>query len=173
MDYLLKKRAAPTDQATIGCVVPMDSVSQLTAEHRKIQRLFGRLESLSSAQDLTALVQAICDRLSIYLTIKEEVFYPGLSRAHATVPDLDESIVEHFSLRAIMETLEGQCAGDPLFTAKVRTMRRHFARHVEEEERRLFPKVRELALSELNLKMQQRRTQLLQQEAARGSAVYS
>lgn len=169
MDYLLKKRVAPAGHATVGRVVPMDSVSQLTAEHRKIQRLFGRLECLPTAQDLTALVQAICDRLSIYLTIKEEVFYPGLSRTPTPMPDLDESIVEHFSLRAIMETLEGQCAGDPLFSAKVRTMRRHFARHVEEEERRLFPKVRELALTDLNLKMQQRRMQLLQQE--RSSAV--
>src|SRR5690625_7549322 len=79
----------------------MYSVSQLTAEHRKIQRLFGRLECLPTAQDLTALVQTICDRLAIYLTIKEEVFYPGLSRAHGAMPDLDESIVEHFSLRAI------------------------------------------------------------------------
>ena len=147
----------------------MDSVSQLTAEHRKIQRLFGCLEDLPAAQDLTALVQTICDRLSVYLTIKEEVFYPGLSRAHAPMPDLDESIVEHFSLRAIMETLEGQSAGDPLFSAKVRTMRRHFARHVEEEERRLFPKVRALALTDLNLRMQQRRLQLLQQE--RGSVI--
>lgn len=164
MDYLLKKRAEPTGQTTVGRVLPMDSVSQLTAEHRKIQRLFGRLECLPTAQDLTDLVQTICDRLAIYLTIKEEVFYPGLSRAHGAMPDLDESIVEHFSLRAIMETLEGQCATDPLFNAKVRTMRRHFARHVEEEERRLFPKVRELALTDLNIKMQQRRMQLLKQE---------
>lgn len=172
MDYLLKKRTAPAGHATRGRVLPMDSVSQLTAEHRKIQRLFSRLECLPSAQDLTELVQTICDRLSMYLTIKEEVFYPGLSRVHSPMPDLDESIVEHFSLRAIMETLEGQRAGDPLFSAKVRTMRRHFARHVEEEERRLFPKVRELALSDLNLKMQQRRMQLLRHDE-QGSAVCS
>jgi iron-sulfur cluster repair protein YtfE (RIC family) len=164
MDYLLKNRDSPSRSAKSGRILPMDTVSQLKAEHRRIQRLFCRLEFQLAAQDLTALVQTICDQLSIYLTIKEEIFYPSISRAPSPMPHLDESIVEHFSLRAIMETLEGQCAGDPLFTAKVRTMRRHFARHVEEEERRLFPKVRQLALTDLSRKIQERRMQLIQED---------
>ncbi|MDQ2078507.1 hemerythrin domain-containing protein [Marinimicrobium sp. ABcell2] len=147
----------------------MDTVSQLTADHRKIQRLFGGLERQRPPQDLTALVQNICDQLSIYLTLKEEVFYPMISRVPSYLPQLDESIVEHFSLRAIMETLEGQSAGDPLFTAKVRTMRRHFTRHAEEEERQLFPKVRQLALTDLSRKIQERRMQLVQEDRSRAA----
>ncbi len=154
-----------------GTVLPFDAVSQLNADHRRIKRLFGRFGTHRSVNDITALVQTICDQLTIYLTIKEEIVYPSLrhaSREGQQTPELDESVVEHFSVKIIMETLDGQAPCDPLFMAKVQTLKRHFIRHVDADERRLLPELRLLAIGELSRQIHQRRSQLEHQGLRRG-----
>lgn len=149
-----------------GTVLPLDAVSQLKADHRRIQRLFRRFGKQRSANELTASVQTVCDQLSIYLAIKEEVVYPCLRQAASSryqLSKVDESVVEHFSLKIIMETLDGQAPGDPLFMAKVNTLKRHFIRHVEDDERRLFPGMPQSVLRNLSRAIQERRKQLVDQ----------
>lgn len=166
MDYIMEHPDSSFRSGQDRKVLYMDAVSQFKAEHRKIQRLFLRLEQKHKPITLTAMVQAICDRLSIYLILKEEVFYPSLRRA-ANSPSqksqLDESVIEHFSLKTLMETLDGQAPGDPMFTAKVETLKRHFLRHVEDEERWLYPKIRALPMSDLGQRLQERRKQLVRE----------
>lgn len=144
-------------------VIPFDTVTLLKADHRRIKRLFDRFGAHRSVNDMTALVQTICDQLTIYLAIKEEIVYPSLcyaNRARPPLAELDESVVEHFSLKIIMETLDGQAPGDPFFLAKVQTLKRHFIRHVEDDERWLLPELRLLASGDLSHQIRQRRTQL-------------
>lgn len=166
MGYILSNRDSSQGP---GRVLSMDAVSQLKADHRRIQRLFYRLGSQGQTRELTALVQSICDQLTIYLTLKEELVYPCLRHASHTLSQqsqVDESVVEHFSLKVIMETLDGQAPGDPLFTAKVCTLKRHFVRYAEDEERRLFPEIPHLLLNDLSRKIRERRRQLRDKLAA-------
>lgn len=163
---MLNNRTSSNYCSGSGTVLPLDAVSQLKADHRRIQRLFCRFGKQRSVNELTALVQTICDQLAIYLTIKEEVVYPCLRHAASTrhqLSKVDESVVEHFSLKIIMETLDGQAPGDPLFMAKVSTLKRHFIRHVEDDERRLFPEMPQLSLRDLSGRIQERRKQLVDQ----------
>ena len=142
--------------------LPADAVGQLEADHRHIRQLFKRLKNQRSDACLTAVVQAICDELTLYLTIKEDVFYPALrSLSAAHKQHVSESMVGHFTLRAIMETLDGEAPDDPLFSIKVRSLKRHFINHVEDEERRLFPDARSLLSPALDQRLLARKRELV------------
>ncbi|BES72306.1 hemerythrin domain-containing protein [Marinobacter nanhaiticus D15-8W] len=143
---------------------PMDAMSQLQAEHRHIRRLFDRIGHHQQQNDLTVLLQAICDQLTIYLVLKEEVFYPGM-RTAATPgqrAQLDESLVEHYTLKVIMDTLDGQAPGDPLFGAKVKTLQRHFTQQANYEEEILFPELQALTTVDFSQRLYDRRRELVE-----------
>lgn len=145
-------------------VVPIDAMSQLQAEHRHIRRLFNRIgRHHQQTHDLTFLLQAICDRLTIYLVLKEDVFYPAmLALANNKLrAQLNESLVEHYSLRVIMGTLDGQSPGDPLFSAKVKSLKQHFVRHADYAEDILFPDLKALTSMDFNQRLYDRRQELV------------
>lgn len=146
-----------------GRVIPFDAISQLKAYHRRIGRLFERSATYHSNEEITALIQSLCDQLAIYLAIKEEIVYPSLYHATDKVPPmevLNESVVEHFSLKFIMGMLDGQAASDQLFIAKVNVLERHFFLHVESEERWLFPELLLPGFRNLSRQIQERRNEL-------------
>ncbi|WP_148862154.1 hemerythrin domain-containing protein [Marinobacter fonticola] len=154
-----------SDQGQIRehAITPVDSITQLQAEHRYIRRLFGQLAHHQQSHDLTGLLQAICDQLTVYLILKEEVFYPGM-RAAANAEQraqLDESLVEHYALKVILDTLDGQAPGDLLFGAKVRTLKRHFVRHASYEEEALFPGLLPLSTQDFSQRLYDRRRELV------------
>lgn len=135
--------------------IPLHAVRQLKVAHRVLRRCFMKLAPDPAAVQFD-VVQEICDELVRYLQIKEHIFYPALRQASSLAAfrlHLDQSIVEHFSVQTILETLDGQGPGDPLFTAKVRTLERHVIQHVDDEERRLFPLLGDLPLRHLSRRM--------------------
>lgn len=76
---------------------------------------------------------------------------------------LNESVVEHCSLKFMMGMLDGQAPGDQLFIAKLHVLGRNFIHHVEADERYLLP---ELLLPEfwaLSRQIHERRNELEKQ----------
>ncbi|HLV77352.1 MAG TPA: hypothetical protein VKY53_05450 [Marinobacter sp.] len=86
-------------------------------------------------------VRELCDRLSAYLTLREEVVLPvvaGLLTGPKLRERFDECVIEHYAVRFLFETLEGDSPEDHLFRAKLSVLHRSFARHVRFEQRFLF-----------------------------------
>lgn len=143
---------------------PDDAVSDLIADHRKVQDLFKQYEE---AKDNPAKKQKIFQQidmeLKVHTTIEEEVFYPASREFVDDEETVNEAVVEHASAKDLMAQLEGMDPTDPYYDAKVTVLKEMIEHHVEEEETEYFPECRKSAmdLKAIGEQMQARKAELM------------
>ena len=83
-----------------------DAVELLTADHRKVDGLFARIESASDS-DKDEAVRQVIRELSIHAAIEEQIVYPVMRRS---LPDGDakvnEAIEEHQTMKETLAEIE-------------------------------------------------------------------
>jgi hemerythrin superfamily protein len=124
------------------------AIALLKADHREVDELFDAYEAAKERGSIEQKVEAaaaICDALSVHATIEEEIFYPKVRRVEDTRELVEEALVEHQSLKDIIERLRSAPGKDPLFDAGVKVLQEYVKHHVKEEENELFPRVRAMA----------------------------
>jgi hemerythrin superfamily protein len=155
-----KKTAASSAQS-------QDAVALLTADHKKVKKLFSDFEDLKedgSDEDKAAIVEQICNELKIHTTLEEEIFYPAVRKAIEEEDLMDEALVEHAGAKELIAQLEEASPDDDLYDAKVTVLGEQIDHHVKEEEGEMFPKAKKAKLDTeaLGAKMLKRKSALLQ-----------
>jgi hemerythrin superfamily protein len=119
----------------------LDALDLLRAQHRAVDGLFRRIRSAKGAGK-TASFRELADMLAVHATIEEWIFYPGVRNAK-TEELLAESAEEHLAMkRTLADMLDEDVEGEG-FTAKLGLLEEQVHHHaMEEEEAKLFPKVR-------------------------------
>ncbi|HLQ32497.1 MAG TPA: hemerythrin domain-containing protein [Chloroflexota bacterium] len=148
-------------------VKSVDALNLLKQDHRTVEKLFQSWTRLSDATERHQLCRQICQELTVHSQMEEQCFYPEV-RTMAGLEDMvDESLREHGHVKQLCAELESMQAGDARLSAQMGELQRAVEHHVKEEEREMFPKVRETCdqqwLLSLGLAMQQQKTQLTQQ----------
>ena len=120
------------------------AIGLLTSDHREVDALFSQFEKATSAARKHAIVQKICDALTVHATIEEDIFYPQAREALKRAGDdlLDEAEVEHEGIKWRIGLLEKMGPEDDLYDAEVKVLAEYVRHHVKEEERRLFIRLR-------------------------------
>jgi hypothetical protein len=120
------------------------AIALLTSDHREVDALFSQFENATSAARKQAIVQKICDALTVHATIEEDIFYPQAREALKRAGDdlLDEAEVEHEGIKWRIGLLRKMSPGDDLYDAEVKVLAEYVRHHVKEEERRLFIRLR-------------------------------
>ncbi len=122
-----------------------DAIHVLTEDHRRVEELFVRFEQTGDGahkrrQDL---VQRITEALSVHASIEEEIFYPAARRVGRDgVDDVLEALEEHHLVKLTLAELETMDPSHERYGAKVTVLIESVRHHVKEEERELFPSVR-------------------------------
>jgi hemerythrin superfamily protein len=155
-----KKTAASSAQS-------QDAVALLTADHKKVKKLFSDFEDLKedgSDEDKAAIVEQICNELKIHTTLEEEIFYPAVRKAIEEEDLMDEALVEHAGAKELIAQLEEASPDDDLYDAKVTVLGEQIDHHVKEEEGEMFPKAKKAKLDTeaLGAKMLKRKSALLE-----------
>jgi hemerythrin superfamily protein len=155
-----KKTAASSAQS-------QDAVALLTADHKKVKKLFSDFEDLKedgSDEDKAAIVERICNELKIHTTLEEEIFYPAVRKAIEEEDLMDEALVEHAGAKELIAQLEEASPDDDLYDAKVTVLGEQIDHHVKEEEGEMFPKAKKAKLDTeaLGAKMLKRKSALLE-----------
>jgi hemerythrin superfamily protein len=105
-----------------------DAITLLTADHRTVKALFSDYEKLPDNDDerKEALVQRICDELTVHAQVEEEIFYPAVRDAIDEGDLLDEAGARP------AKSLIHNCgnAPDDLYDAKVKVFSEYIAHHV-------------------------------------------
>jgi len=123
-----------------------DAIAVLKQDHRDVEQLFKRFEKAGESAHRTKaqLVASMIEALSRHTAIEELVFYPAvrqeISRLESNVA---EALEEHHLVKIVLKELEDLDPKAPRYDAKVTVMMELVRSHVKEEERDLFPKVRD------------------------------
>lgn len=126
-----------------------DAIELLTRQHREVEEMFERFENMTDRAKVSKkkLADEICNALIMHTTIEEEIFYPATREASEDTEDMvDEAVVEHASAKDLIAQIMEMDPGDELYDAKVKVLGEMIEHHVEEEEKEMFPKTRELKL---------------------------
>lgn len=122
----------------------MDAVQLLKDQHDAVDRLFAAIEAADDGARKAALFVELADALAAHATIEEDQFYPAV-KAKQTADMLLEATEEHLAIKRVLADLLGLAPADPRFTAKLKVLQEEVTHHArEEEEAKLFPKVRRL-----------------------------
>jgi hemerythrin-like domain-containing protein len=137
------RKTAPKPRRTASAP---DAIAVLRQDHRDVEALFKRFEKAGDSAYRTKkqLVATMVESLSRHAEIEELVFYPAVRRA---LPRLEsnvlEALEEHHLAKVVLDELEDLDPKTERFDAKVAVLIEVVRHHVKEEERTLFPKVRD------------------------------
>jgi hemerythrin superfamily protein len=143
-----------------------DAIAMLMADHKKVKKLFADFDKLKDEgrnEDKSAIVDHICNELTIHTELEEEIFYPAVRKAIDDGDLMDEALVEHAGAKDLIAQLEDASPDDDLYNAKVTVLGEQIDHHVKEEEGEMFPKATKAKLdtAALGVKMLQRKSALL------------
>ncbi len=122
----------------------LDVLDILTSQHSDVDKLFDQLES--GEGDRAELFAQLADKLAAHATVEEKIFYPAAMTTE-TSDQLHEAAEEHLEIkRMLADMLELDPRRDAdTFNAKLSVLKENVTHHAhEEEEGKLFPKLRKL-----------------------------
>lgn len=133
----------------------MDAIEILKEDHQKVLKLFKNYEKIKHDKDADeekfALVQQICAELTVHTQIEEEIFYPAVREAINDDDLMDEAEVEHASATDLISQLEAMDTTDDHYDAKVLVLSEQIQHHIEEEQEKMFPKVKKAKIETMAL----------------------
>jgi len=148
------------DTALTGKPAPdAGAVQMLRGDHAEVRRLVHEYRAAAGSDEHAAhvVLEALMMQAELHARVEEDVFYPAVRNI---APDfVQRAVNEHHTLAARIDELEGASA--PAHAAD--TLIDELLRHMDEEERELFPDVERRLGAELRTlgeAMEKRRTEL-------------
>jgi hypothetical protein len=158
-----RSQAANRKRATQAAPA-LNALELLEQDHRQVEELFDQYDQLKADDHRKGdLAQKICVALEIHAQIEEEIFYPQARDATKDNDLIDESVVEHATVKNLISEIEEMQVGDNLFDAKIRVLGEIVKLHIHEEEQELFPELESahIDLEAVGKKLSERKSALL------------
>lgn len=150
----------------------MDALSLLTEDHQKVKKLMAEIEKTTERGVKTreALFGKLLTELTIHERIEEQIFYPEV-KEKATTKKLEELVTESYEEHHFVDTVKAEIQDTPFdaeeWAAKFKVMKESVEHHAfEEEEGKMFPKVRKAfstaELEDMGTRMAELKQQLME-----------
>jgi hypothetical protein len=160
-------RGAQKTAADGGDAQPQASAAVLIKkDHRTVEQLFAKYETLEDARQKQQLALQICTELINHTAIEEEIFYPACREKGIDTDMLDEAQVEHDAAKILINELMSGEADAEYYDAKVTVLREQIKHHVGEEEKPRSGILAKAAAAGVDMNELGRRIQARKQELA-------
>jgi hemerythrin superfamily protein len=122
-----------------------DILDTLHHEHDEVQELLRKLNDSDDAREQKSLVAKIAQALVPHTKAEEKVVYDPIAALSTRRAKIDgaEGYTEHALASATLKQLRQQTANTPQFMASTKVLKELVEHHVKEEERNIWPLVRE------------------------------
>jgi hypothetical protein len=127
-----RSRSTARKSARSGSREPA-AIQLLKQDHREVEAMFEKYETLESNREKLALFNRIALALKVHTRIEEEIFYRE-ERGEVEDDMLDEALVEHDGAKKLIAEIEAMKPGEDLYDAKVKVLSEYIKHHVKEEE---------------------------------------
>jgi hemerythrin-like domain-containing protein len=145
---------------------PQDAIALLKQDHRAVEALFEEFEDADESEQAD-LATRICQMLTVHAQIEEEFLYPQAKDAFGEEDDemVYEAEIEHGSAKDLIAKIEALTPEDPHFKPLVQVLSEYIKHHVKEEEKEMFPSLKEteIDLKELGGQLAQRKLELMEE----------
>ena len=123
----------------------MDALELLKKDHQKVKELFKQAEANDDEKKQRRLFDEIKTELETHTQIEESVFYPAVEK-HEELKDMVlESLEEHKQVKTLLREMENLTSNSEKFEPKLKVLMENVEHHAEEEEEgKMFPKIRQL-----------------------------
>jgi len=141
----------------------MDALELLTTDHKKVKQLFEKAEGNKNDKLQKQIFEQIKAELETHAHIEETVFYPAIAKNEELKDMVLESLEEHKQVKTLLREMENLVADSEKFEPKLKVLMENIEHHaVEEEEEKMFPKIRKLmnaaALEQLGQELEAAKT---------------
>jgi len=123
----------------------MDALELLKQDHQKVKELFKQGQQTEDKKQQKQIFKEIKSELETHARIEETIFYPAMEE-HDELKDMVlESLEEHRQMKTVLRELGKLSASSERFKPKFKVLMDDVRHHAEEEEEgKMFPKIREL-----------------------------
>jgi hypothetical protein len=123
----------------------MDALELLARDHENVKQLFEQAEAADDDKEKRKVFKQIKKELDTHARIEESIFYPAMQQ-HEELKDMVlESLEEHKQIKKLLREIERLGKTSDRFEPKLKVLEENVQHHAEEEEEgKMFPKVREL-----------------------------
>ena len=123
----------------------MDALELLKTDHKTVKELFKKIEASKSAKQQKQLFEEIKMELETHTHIEETVFYPAVAKYDELKDMVLESLEEHKQVKTLLREMDNLTEDSEKFEPKLKVLMENVEHHAEEEEEaKMFPKVRKL-----------------------------
>ena len=120
----------------------MEATDYLTRQHREIELALREALDADNPDVKRSRFLDIADALILHIAAEEQMFYPAVHNG----PNEDvllESLEEHLAIKRLLSDLLALQGDDVTFQPKLHVLREQAEHHHKDEEKKLFPEVRE------------------------------
>lgn len=124
-----------------------DVINLLKEDHKKVKSLFTEYEELhekkGSNDKKAKIVQQICTELTLHALTEEAIVYPVVRKAIHDEDLMDEADIEHAGAKVLIAELQAMNPDESHYHAKVTVLKEYIEHHVKEEEKNMFPQLKD------------------------------
>jgi hemerythrin superfamily protein len=127
----------------------MDALELLKEDHQKVKELFEEAEGTEDSKEKNRIFGEIQRELETHARIEETIFYPAMQQHEELKEMVLESIEEHRQIKTLLKEIDNLKSDSEKFEPKLKVLMENVEHHAEEEEEgKMFPKVREICSAE-------------------------
>lgn len=146
---------------------PMDDPTQgLLHDHQFVRQLMRRFFSTQDQKVKQYAGPKICEALLQHTRLEEAVFYPAVQKLDSAM--VTHCLDDHHAADELIEQLQSLSPGDTDYDGLMKQLHEVITAHIELEEQKLFPLVRQssLNLQDLALRMQAYESSIVSTQAS-------
>ena len=130
---------------------PIDAITLLKTDHRKVKNLFARYESAGDFSTKHLIAEQVFTELALHAQLEENVFYPAYDEMTGKngTQLVADSRLAHEHVRELMSELQGIDLDEAAFEVKFHELMGIVREHVAEEENAMFPEAEQILADQL------------------------
>ena len=150
-----------------------DPVRMLKDDHAEVKQLFAEFEG-ADGRSRPRISHEAMKKLEVHTMLEEEIFYPAMQAERDVEGLMAEAEEEHHVAKMLINELKGmeRSSDATTYDAKFTVLAESVRHHIQEEEREMLPRAKELGrdrLEELGSQMERRKEDLMAQLPEPGS----
>lgn len=121
----------------------MDILDLIKKYYQQVEAMLSNLETAEDIQELYDCFNKLYEEISLHAEVKQQVFYPAIGNCQNTDELVNKVQNQDKTVMQMLEEIESFSPTSAEFKQKISKLKQIIQQHVQEEEHKVFPLVRD------------------------------